>query len=640
MSVHQLTFILLRLVGVPFFVCRIYQRSTDWDRRIIAYPERYLPVVTPLCEFFFSSPDNFVPCGDCVCNIQGTSIPLAFGKRELLVMLWKLSEGTANHAYITSVYSQLDSIFREADDADLVKSFTTTKPEVAQAKTQLENVYRLWVQYIKRHYNYALMGRNDPARLNTRIRCIEALRNHTRPNPLNPTPVKELCDVLTLVDDTLCFNGDPQPSLPDFPGRVMGKKLLSWMMRIGRIPEKFRPEVIKILRLHQKILIRERKTHKTVQPHCFSYWRGNTEYLIFYQKDDGKYTYREDHKFYSGFARKNILLQGEDVVLDEAEKEDLYQFLKGSQKGLCELAKLTASCLCAQKLYKGAIVLPSEQAPALLVALSLAGGCDLKSMQAILKMSALSKKAAADQLIEWKLQGRLFGFSIDDGEQMNAQQWKRLRKIFSGVHVTYKDSILGRKMHRNNMEWLVIGNDQTVKKLVSHGIKAKRLPFTLELPPTVPPKSSWLQQILPLWGYLQLQKGKEKDEKPRYKTVQQFMDKCCRITGEKVEFIEAKTLYDHYKACCDEQGQNDVLKFKDFNDVLETTYGLKRIRHHFTDGRNPTGFDRIVFSAVPYGQRTAPEKRDRPLSSKEAFFLKLEQMEQEVRTHFIQYPFD
>lgn len=59
-SVHHLTFILLRIIGIPGFVQRLYQRSTDGDRRIVAYPEQNLPAVTPLCEFFSSSLDCFM----------------------------------------------------------------------------------------------------------------------------------------------------------------------------------------------------------------------------------------------------------------------------------------------------------------------------------------------------------------------------------------------------------------------------------------------------------------------------------------------------------------------------------------------------------------------------------------------------
>lgn len=265
-------------------------------------------------------------------------------------------------------------------------------------------------------------------------------------------------------------------------------------------------------------------------------------------------------------------------------------------------------------------------------------------MREVKGLSLLSKKATVDWLIKLKLEGRLFGFAFDDGKQMNAQQWTRLRKIFSGVHITYKDPILGRKMHKNTMQWFVIGNDQTVKKLVSHGIKAKQLAFSLELSPPVPRNSPCLQQILPLWGYLQLQKKKRKDEEPKYNTVQQFIDQCCQITEEKVEFIEAKTLYDCYKAHCDEHGWKDILKFKDFNDSVEAAYGLKRIRHHYTNGKNPTGFDRITVKSFPDSQDTVPQpqksKKSETLPPRETFFLKLRQMEQEVRAHFTQYPFD
>lgn len=109
-SVHYLVPILLKIYGVPM-KHEWSMRSANGDARIIAYPERQLPIVTSLYHFFSSSPDCFIPCGDYVCNIRETLTPIAFGKLELLVKLRQLAKGTANYAYITSLYSQLEPIF-------------------------------------------------------------------------------------------------------------------------------------------------------------------------------------------------------------------------------------------------------------------------------------------------------------------------------------------------------------------------------------------------------------------------------------------------------------------------------------------------------------------------------------------------
>ena len=149
------------------------------------------------------------------------------------------------------------------------------------------------------------------------------------------------------------------------------------------------------------------------------------------------------------------------------------------------------------------------------------------------------------------------------------------------------------------------------------------------------PGMSWIQRIFPLWGYLQLNAKNKTAQEPKFETVQLFMERCCQITKREGEFISAKDLYDDYTAYCNSQNWKHFLKLKDFNDVLETEYKLKRSRHHFTDGRNPTGYKNILFTASTQGQ---VQMEQEVLSSKELFFQKLDQMEEEVRAHFDQYP--
>lgn len=351
----------------------------------------------------------------------------------VLVKLWQLSEGSAHHDYITALYSQLEPIFREADDIDWNRSFTVTKSQAAQAKTQLENTYRLWVQYIKRHYDHALLGKNDVSRLNTQIVCIEALRNRIEPDLVDPTPVKSICDALTIVDDTLCFYGVPDPAIPDFPGGVMGKELLGWLMRVEKIPEKFRPEVIKILRLHQKILVHKHETPgSSWENMCFSYWDGSTEYFIFFQEN--RYSCVKSVKKFPAFSRKHIQIQMDGSTM--ASKEYLYELLHGNQAGLCELAKITTYCLCEEKLFGGVIVLSIEQWRALFVFLSAATEAERPTMQSAENMRTISKQNMMDRLIEMKIRGQSIVFCLDDKKSLNAEQWVRLRKIFSGVHIT------------------------------------------------------------------------------------------------------------------------------------------------------------------------------------------------------------
>lgn len=639
-SVHYLVPSLLRVFGIPM-IHASYQRPVDGDVRIISYPQQQLPGITLLYDFFWRSPDCFIPLKSYVCQVGGFTPPIAFGKRELLVMLWQLSKGSKNEAFITKLYRKLDPIFLQGDDiewdkATIMATASKSKLPVVEAKTQLELVYTLWVQYIKRHYDHALLGRTDEERLNTQMICVDALRNHLKPNTLNP-PARSICDALALVDDTLCFKGKSNPAFQDFPGSVMNQDLLDWFMSHGRYPGTLRKDIIKILRLHQKILIQKnRAMGKSEQTPCFRYWDNSTEYPIFYQRDIGKYRYRADRKMEPTFAMKNIVFQrGKDEDVSSS-KDCLYQLLGGSQEGLCELAKLTAHGLCEQKLFQGVVVLSIKQARKLHLFLSLVSGHSVSSMDWSESMRDLSKKSAMDELIEMKIEGQPFAFSHDDGKQLNPEQWIRLRKIFSGVHITSQDAILGRKKHKNTVQWLVIGNDQTVQKLRSHGIKVNQLSFSLNSVYPSFKASPWVQQILPLWGYLQLQTKKENEQSTTFRTIQLFMNGCCQLTKKEVDFIPAMTLYNGYTAYCKAQGREDILKFKDFNDVLETTYGLKRIRHHYTDGKNPTGFNRIIFTA---SEQVANSEQHEPPSPKALFLDKLEQMEREVREHFDKYPF-
>lgn len=637
-SVHYLVPILLRSMATPM-VHRLYIRPTDGDARLISHPVQVLPMVTPLYTFFSRSPDCFIPLKNYVCQIQGTNRPIAFSKTELLVFLWRCSKDALNLSqnYVTSLCRQLDPIFLQGDGIywNVYELEEPRDLDVLQAKVQLERVYRLWVQYIKRHYDRTLLGRNDKERLFAKIMCVDAIRSHFTPNIMLPS-AGDMCTALTLVDDTLCFTDGPSSSLRNYPGPVMDNELLDCLMQYGMFPKNTKSDIIKILQLHQKILIQERKENdKSEQISCFNYWDNSAEYAVFYDKKSGKYSYKA-HNLTTTRGRKRMLLQQCENA--EPPREYLYELLDGSQEGLCELAKLSACCFCGENIFKGAIVVPKEQVGTLFAFLSLICGYDIQNMSSGKDMVTLSKKSTMDWLIKMKLDGQPFALSFDSGKRLSDKQWMCLKKILSGVHITYKDSILGRKMHTSIAQWLVVGDDQTVQKLRGHGIKVMQLTFPLKSAFPRFKTSSWLQQIFPLWGYLQLLTKKEKKQKSDYNSIQFFMNNCCQITEEEVEFIPARTLYNIYAAFCKSQGRNDILKFKDFNDVLEEDYGLKRSRHHSADGKNPTGFKHIHIELTDRDQHQAPKEQE-PLSSEEVFFQKLDQMEQEVHARFDHYPF-
>ena len=365
---------------------------------------------------------------------------------------------------------------------------------------------------------------------------------------------------------------------------------------------------------------------------CFYYREQRTEYHISYCNDTGKFSCRTIELLDPVLARKYIDITPRKAT--SAPKEFLYQLLKGDQERLCELAQPTAICLSAEKLFDGAIVLAFENSYEVFKFISMVGGKDLDTLLSPRRLKQLTKQLEIDELIEMKMHGQPFAICVDKGERLNAEQWIRLKKIFRGVRLTCKDSVLGRKMHRSTAQWFIIGDDQTMSRLKAHKIKAWRLSLNLAAPSCIS-GMSWIQRIFPLWGYLQLNAKNKTAQGPKFETVQFFMERCCQITKREGEFVPAKDLYDHYTAYCNSQNWEHFLKLKDFNDVLETEYKLKRSRHHFTDGRNPTGYRNILFTTSTQGQ---VQKEQEVLSSKELFFQKLDQMEEEVRAHFDQYP--
>ncbi len=643
-SVNAIAFTLLRVFGVQLSYGVIQSRRYG-NHRVVCQPTCLTFSISSIYKFFSDSPDHFIPLQDGLCEMLQMPTPIAFGKQELLIKFYQAAKGSPQEGFIIALYRQIDRFFRQGDNQAWDVASITSGPqpkdsEIAVAKQQLDQVYTLWVRYVMRHYDHALLGRSDEDKLYVKIRCVDALRNHQivkANNPCLPSlSVQTICSSLMLVDDTLCLNYLPDIlGYPSLKSPVMGELLLEALMRITSFPLKFRPEIIKILRLYQRIGVQRRKRTKEIESDkCFFYCIQKMEYHISYCEKTGMF--RSYNSLYpnSTLVRKYIYLDSKN---DSIPKEFIFQLVKGDQKQLCELAKIAAYCFWVEKMYSGVIVLSISQAPSMYLLLSLIAGTKPKPKSPIEadSMRNLSREASIDKLIEMKIRGQSFAFCYDDVERLNPKQWERLRKLFTGVLLCSKDSILKRKMHRNTTQWFVIGDDRTVHKLKMQKIQVKRLSIDL-CDSLVVPNMSWIQQIFPLWGFLQLKAKREKAQEPISKTIHLFLQNCCQISKKEVEFIPARVLYDHYGDYCSSRGWKDVLKFKDFNDELETTYGLKRSRKHNTNGSNPTGYRNIIFTG---SVQCHPPKEQIPLSSKDVFFQKLDQMEQEVREHFEQYPF-
>ena len=312
----------------------------------------------------------------------------------------------------------------------------------------------------------------------------------------------------------------------------------------------------------------------------------------------------------------------------QAAKEALYELTNGSSEQLCTFAKCLLCCFSTEKAYEGAILLPSNNSERVIQLLSLAMQGNILSRP----LSELSEVTCANVLIEHKLHKNAIIMSRDDGSRLSKEKWERLSKLIRGKRVTYSDPILGRKIHYNTAQWIIVGNDETAKQLRKHNI-----PFIYFSPSVVKKlsilsNSPWFKLILPFWAMLPntALSSVGKDDIPL--SVKDFVESRCALLKTDGDFVQARTAYDAYKQFCFDQNYEGVVLFKEFNDCMETKYGLKRTRKHSKTSSNLTGYKRLQLM----------EKAEQPLieneKNKQSFYRKLDQILQEVLDHSPDFP--
>lgn len=615
------------------------------DTRVIAVPESQDSLVQNLYAFFANSPDRFAPDGDVLIDLHPDTAT-AFGKRELLVVLWKLAGGASN-GQMSEMCKKLDAIFRLEDfeggaPADWLKQHPQ---EVRRAKKALEDFYQQWFRYVARHYDKNVKGVDTETKLQFQVRALDMKRNRDVGGQL--LPIIDIFQKLLLVDGTLCYMKTQEATPSVAFGMPVTSKLLDQLLQQYSLRKKHRPDLEKVLRLKQKSLQEEEKQEKkrqkegviTAAPNpCFSFARGERTYNIYYDKETCKF---------SGYVgswepvRKRVHFSyGEGTI----PKRFLYQLVGGNWGQLRLVAKAACCAMSTQKLFQGVIVADCENTRDLVAFLQTLSG---EKTSCTMPLRQLSKAETIHTLITAKLRGQLIGESyVEEGkERMNPEQWVRLRKLFNGSQITQKDAILGEKKHRNTMQWFVIGDDEIRVQLQKKGIKALRGPYC-RIPDLQSEEDKmqlaqgmlWMQIILPLWGFLIMQeKVKEKEtENTTSEIVQLFVTHCCQLNVKNGDFLPARELYAHYEEFCKLHRRTDVLKFKDFNDILETEYGQKRVQWHYEKNKNPTGFFSIRFLGLPDQPlcNLAPSPDDQQL-----FFDRLKQITEIVKDHFVEWPF-
>lgn len=641
-----------RWIGISFHYTQIQTTEIDpktllpRDTRVIAVPNSQNPSVQKLYAYFVSSPERFVPDGDMLIDLHPDTYT-AFGKRELLVALWNLA-GEESNDQMSEMCKKLDAIFRSEDfeggaPADWLKQHPQ---EVRKAKKTLEDFYQQWFRYVARHYNKNVKGTDTETKLQFQVRALDAKRNRDAGGPL--LSVINIFKKLLLVDGTLCYIKAQEATPSVAFGVPVTSELLNQLLQQYSLRKKYRPDLEKVLQLKQKSLQEEEKQKKkqqkegviTAEPNpCFSFARGQKTYNIFYDKKTRKFSGCVGD--WEPVLKQVHLSYGKKSTIP---KHYLYQLVGGNWDQLQLVAKAACCAMSTQKLLHGAIVSDLENTKELVAFLQTLSG---EETSCTMPLRQLSKAEAIHTLITAKLRGQLIGVSyVEEGkERMNPEQWVRLRKLFNGSQITQKDAILGEKKHRNTMQWFVIGDDEIRVQLQKKGIKALRGPYC-RIPDLQSEEDKmqfeqgmlWMQIILPLWGFLIMQeKVKEKEpENTTSEIVQLFVTHCCQLNVKNGDFLPARELYAHYEEFCKLHRRTDVLKFKDFNDILETEYGQKRVQWHYEKNKNPTGFFSIRFLGLP-GQplcNLAPSPDDQQL-----FFDRLEQITEIVKDHFVKWPF-
>lgn len=290
----------LSVLGLHGFQLQYYKHTLSL--RIIATPSINDPFVSAVYSFFSYSPDHFIPLNGCACEMGGADGPIAFGEKELLIKIWKLSDGHPYHLQLTELFRQIEPFFKEGDDicwdTQRVNAYREENLPITFARQHLTQMHTQWIKYIRRHFNRALLGIDDQSKLSCLIRCVESLCNHDHPNPT--LSVGSICYTMDILDDTLYFAGHPSTEMLEYtrrlnapyPGPVMSKALLMRLMKSQNIPAKYTYNMARIFRLQQKVAISERKMTDADKPKpCFIYVYDQKEYRIIYDKASGQFSY-------------------------------------------------------------------------------------------------------------------------------------------------------------------------------------------------------------------------------------------------------------------------------------------------------------------------------------------------------------
>ncbi len=628
----------------PLFVRynQVLKHSRSILERLVCEPVQNVPGFRELLYFFSASPEWMIPFEGYACypregdgpihppgamaaweQITGLYRPVGLDQMSLLLVLCEMvrRSGSVHGAYAFALCRQAYPEFRQLDagepwDMDQVEGFRAEQLPVAAMTGAMGVLFPLWLRYLRRHYDRRLWGRDNMSAAKAVADCLEGSR-YTRGTVTDRTVWQQL-SLLPMIDDTLCL-----------PRGEHGMRPIRTLANAMGLPGSER-ELTKLLRLYQQAAAAEARKRRPKDgsgaPRCreILLMQSALRYIVSYQREEKRFSCTANGEDTGGW-RSPVQISSPQQL--EPPVEYLYRLTGGDEAVLRELARAAALCAARGKRDPKAIV--ADDGAAVLL-MWITGALEEDPVP----LSTLCKAGAADELIARKWGRQSVVLACHDGKRMPAEEWKRLGKLISGATVAYSDPVLGRKKHRNEAQWLILGDELTAQELTKHGIrsitlKCGKAPEIFEGTRA----SDWVKIFLPLWGLMQLSRrgGVSSAKRQAPRTLEQFWADCCDLDGES-GFIPARTVYDAYRAYCGEQGDPAVLLLKDFNREFEQRSGLARVRRHRT-GSNPTGY--VGLRLI----KNAPPQKDEEEQARQAFRDLVGRIEGEVRSAFPDIPF-
>ena len=606
---------------------RIKRYCADQSGRIASYVEGASTNtgLRQTYDFFSNSPLCMITYRSYVLPI-GLPVALAYDKHSLLIQIQTfLGEEYSLEILRQSVPSALEKVGLGGPVADFMK---LPSKKISAFRALSAKVYSQWFDYVKRHSTLPDPDKRGPWKLDALVKTLDSLRSHDIGTIFYSTAT--LLQSTYLVDKTLCYSLPPESNSP-----VLGP------MTSKAFPEitskyQFRPmhySMLKdILQLHQAQLIHGSNRWPPTPEPCFTYeWKGQ-RHSVFYNKGSDCFSCQRQIRMQPTSLYQAIRLEsGKDALVP---KEFLWNLSRGNWNNFCTIAKIFACCASNEKVFSGIGYCPANVSMEFVDALFTAADISLPEEVKWYSLSQLLLNTSVDFLISCKLAGARITACKDDSKKLRPEQWKRLKKLLNGSTVSCPDSVLKRKMHQNRTQWIINGDDRTIKRFQAENIPILPMPASCEVPALPSSAIPWLKTILPLWGMLLLKKQRRQKINIVPYTLEAFVNARCMFTHSKDEFLPARQLYDSYLDFCRQHGYQDYLLFKDFNDAMEQNFGQAPVRCHKSKSENKLGFwyVRLLPYEAPSPPPTQPANRD-------DFYYRLDPVTQEVLQHFPDFPF-